>query len=230
MKKIFFENLGLKLLALAFALALWFLVVGEKVSEVGLLVPLGFKGISEEMIMVSSPPGDIDVRVVGPKSFINKLSPAQISVDVDLSDAKDGLNTIRLTPEEVKVPRGIEVVRIRPASVEIRMERLVTSVVPVEVKLVGVPAEGYEVAAFSVEPGSVAIVGRGKKVRKIKSIKTEPVDVGGLTGTETVEVDLDTVELGIAGVEPDVVDVTVEIKETEKPEEEKKPVEEEKKK
>jgi YbbR domain-containing protein len=212
-KRLLLNNIGLKLLAFAFATALWFFVVGEKEEEVGLVVLLGFKGMPSDMVMVSNPPGDVEVRVVGPRAFINNLTPAQVTADLDLSDARVGHNTFRLQPGNIRIPRGIEVTRIRPTSVEVWMERLVKKSIPVEVELEGVPAAGYKLSGVTVEPGVVVVSGTVKEIKELKKFHTRPVEVSDLTFTKSVSVLLELSNMRFSSVEPDTVQVTVEVEE-----------------
>ena len=216
LKRILLKNIGLKLLALAFATALWFLVVGEKEVEVGFIVPLGFKGVPDDMVMVGTPPGDVEVRVVGPKAFVNNLSPAQITVDINLSESNAGLNTFRLQPGDIKMPRGLEVARIRPSSVVVWMERLLTLIVPVEIQLKGKPDPAYRVSGVTAEPSFVTVQGIKEDVQDIKKALTMPVSISGLNYSKSETVYLELSEKKFSSVEPDVVVVTVDVEAAEK--------------
>ncbi|MBI5598947.1 MAG: YbbR-like domain-containing protein [Deltaproteobacteria bacterium] len=119
-----FRNLRLKILALVFSAALWFLVIGEKSSEVGLFVPLVVRGIPDDMMIADNADMDIEVRVTGPRSLMTNLSPSEIEAALDVSGAKEGMNTYRISAGDIKTPGGIKVVRVRPSSVDIRIERL----------------------------------------------------------------------------------------------------------
>ena len=216
LKGLVFRNLGLKVLALIFSIALWYLVVGEKAYEVGLLVPLGFLGIPVDMIVVDKPPLDIEVRVAGPKGFIDNLSPTEVSASIDLSNAKEGLNTYRLLPHNIKTPSGIKVISVRPSSLDINLERLVRATLPVRAKVTGAPPPGYRVAEVVVTPQKVTVLGRRKSVKRLKGIQTTPVDITGLTSTVTRSVLVDMSEKGLTDVEPDTVDVVIRIEKIEK--------------
>lgn len=191
MKNIILSNLRLKLLALAFASALWFFVAGQSKTEIGFLIPLGFKGVPKDMVMTGALPGEAEVRVSGPKLFINNLSPSQIMAELDLSGAKEGLNSYRLTPGDVVTPMGIEVLRLRPNTVDVKMERLVRVTLPVRVRLNGRPASGYRVSSVHVTPKAVSASGVRKDMSDLGAIYTKPVDVTGLSSSAGLSVPLD---------------------------------------
>lgn len=207
----FFNNVGLKVLALIFALVLWFFVVGEESSEVGLMVPLGLKGIPAEMIVTKTPGVDVEVRVAGPGGFLEKLSPSDVTVALSLGDAKDGRNTYRLAPVNVKVPSGLRVLTVRPSSVDIRLERLVKRMLPVKVKTRGVAAKGFKVKSITVEPASVHVLGRKRVMKKIEVISTETFDISGADKDITETLHLDLSRKGLSGAEPDSVTLKVDV-------------------
>ncbi|MEE8573871.1 MAG: CdaR family protein [Thermodesulfobacteriota bacterium] len=122
MKKSMTDNAGLKFAALALAVVLWLLVGGKSEAEVGFLVPLELRGVPADMVMATTPPGSIEIRVTGPRKAIGKLSPADVRVDIDLSSAREGLNSFRISSYDVEVPGGISVVSVNPVKIDIRME------------------------------------------------------------------------------------------------------------
>jgi len=203
--------LRLKILALAFAAVLWFFVAGQSNTEVGFLVTLGFKGIPRDLVMTSAPPAEVEVRVVGPKLFINNLSPTQIIAEFDLSGAKDGLNTYHLTPADIVRPMGINVSMIRPSSIDIRLEKLVTITLPVKVRLSGRPAAGYRVSALSVTPGTVNAGVLKRQLKEIDTIYTKSIDLTGLKSSTTVTVPLDIPERRVWSLSPEKVNVRLVI-------------------
>ena len=206
------KNLGLKLLALAFSTALWFLVVGEKVSEMGLLVPLRFKGIPQDMVVTKSSPEDVEVIVAGPKMFINNLSPSEIKLAIDLSKAKEGINKYRIFPQDVKAPSGVDVVRVRPQTVYIELERLVTVSLPVKARLEGSPPSGVHMVAVTVEPEVVQVTGLKKDIEKLKEVYTIGIDVSKIAVTTSLPVMIEPGGAAIREVKPDIVVVHIKVR------------------
>ncbi|HLC19178.1 MAG TPA: CdaR family protein [Thermodesulfobacteriota bacterium] len=209
MKGLFTNNLRFKLLAVVFSSALWFFVAGQSSTEVGMLVPLEFRGIPADMAMTSAPPGEIEVRVRGSKLVINNFSFGQVSAVLDLSSAKEGLNTYNILPGDIVTPTGVRVTRIRPGSVDIRMEGTAKAELPVKVRLTGRPAKGYKVAGLKVDPERVEVVGAKMKLKSLKGIYTEPVSVSGLAGSNTFYARLDPGDNDFNSISADRVNVRV---------------------
>jgi len=221
MKGALFRNFWLKILALALSTLLWFLVVGERGTEIGFLIPLELKDIPADMVVTSNPPREVEVRVTGSKTLLSNLSPGQVSVVLDLSKAVPGTNKFSLMNEQIKVPRGISVVRLNPSFIKIKTEKLQSRELPIKVKLTGIVAEGYELVESSVEPEKVEVVGTRNQLRRLKSISTTTFDVSGITSDETASLSLDLPESGASKLTPDSVVVSIKVIEKNKGEEKK---------
>lgn len=209
MKGFFTSNLRLKLLALVFSFALWFFVAGQTRTEVGFLVPIGLKGLPKDLVMTSTPPDDIDVRVTGPKLFINNLSPSQITAELDLSGAREGLNSYKIQAKDIATPMGIDVQRYRPSSIEIRLERLIRVELPVKVRLEGKAAPGYRVADVIVFPRSVSASTARRDLKGLDAIYTKPVDISGMDSSGSFKAQIDTADYDLRNLSSDKVDVKV---------------------
>lgn len=212
MRNLLLSNVKLKVLSLVFASALWFFVAGQSNTEVGLIVPMGLKGIPRDMVMTSRPPGEVEVRVMGPKFFISNLSPSQITAELDLSDAREGVNTYRLLPHDITTPMGVDVVRLRPGSVDIRLERLATVTLEVRPKITGRPAPGYRVAEVVVSPRTVTAGVLKKDSEGLGAVYTKPVDVSGFTFSKDVIVPLELPVVELRSMSADRAEVRISIK------------------
>lgn len=188
MKKFFSRNIKLKIFAIGFSVALWFFVAGQRDSEIGFMVPLGFKGVPKDMVMTSAPPGEVEIRVAGPKLIISNLSPLQIITELDMSSAREGRNTYRLREDDVDTPMGVKTTRIKPATFDIRMERIVSVKVPVKPVITGKPAKGFKVTGTTVTPDMVAISGLARDVKNLTEVKTEKIDIDGSEQTRLMTV------------------------------------------
>lgn len=211
MKVILLKNLRLKILALVFATALWFFVAGQSSTEVGFLVPIVFKGIPANMVIAGLPPGEVEVRVAGPKGVINNLSPSNVVVELDVSGAKEGHNTYKILPQNITTPVGVEVVRLRPSSIDLRMEPVIKLSLPVRARLTGSPAAGFRVAGVRVFPPSVTATGVKREIKNTSVIYTRPIDISGLGSTRNFTSELDILENEFRTISADKVSVRVVI-------------------
>lgn len=181
LRKIFVEDLGLKLLALAITLLVWMAVTSEnQPMTIHASVPLNF--IRPDNLAISNdPPRTVDVLLTGTKNKLNNLRTIDLVATVDLSDGKAGDRVIRLSPERVSIqlPNGVSIASFQPSTLPIRFEPMVRKEVPVEVKLDGEPDEGFEVYGTQATPTEVWVSGPSSHVNALGKAPTETVSVDG---------------------------------------------------
>jgi hypothetical protein len=164
------------------------------------------------MVMTSVPPGEIEVRVTGPRLFISNLSPAQIAAELDLSSAKEGLNAYKIQPQDIVTPMGIDVLRFRPNSIEVKLERLAKTDLPVRVRVTGKPAPGYKIVETQVFPKAVTATGTRKDITAAGAVHTRPVDVSGMDSSTSLSVLLDTAGAEFRSLSAERVEVKIIVK------------------
>ena len=116
-----FRNLGLKLLALAIALVVWFLFAAqrrERISERTYRIPLSLVNIPAQMVIASPLPSSVEMRVRGPFRSLRQLDPGKLEAVIDLADATRGERPYRLAPEDINVPQEVEVLAISPGALD----------------------------------------------------------------------------------------------------------------
>jgi YbbR domain-containing protein len=193
MMKRLLESLPLKLMSLAFAVLLWLLVAGERTSEMGMTVPVELQNFPRDLELTGEPVNAVEVRLRASPGMIQRIVPGEVSAQVNLVGFAAGEHIIHLTEDSVRMPFGVKVVKISPAVLTFRLERTLRKAVPVQARLLGRPAEGYEVAEVTSQPHEVRLEGPTSRVDEVESAFTEPVSVDGATDTV-----IETVTIGIA--------------------------------
>ncbi len=112
---------GLKLLALFLSFLFWATYTAEPPAEVGYLVPLEFRNIPAQLEISGDVPTQVHVRVRGRAALLRRLTPADLGIIVDLSGRTAGAASIPLSPANVEVPYGAQVVRVTPAQIHLRL-------------------------------------------------------------------------------------------------------------
>jgi YbbR domain-containing protein len=174
------DNLPLKLVSLVLAVLLWFVIAGEKTSEMGLSVPVELQNFPKDLELTGDPVDTVEVRLRASPGIIQRLTPGDVSAHIDLVDAHEGERIVHLTPDSVRVPFGVTVVKISPSIITLNLERTLQKTVPVRPRLLGRPAPGYEVAEVTTEPAEARITGPKSRVQEVESAYTEPVSVEGV--------------------------------------------------
>lgn len=174
------DNFGLKAISLLLGVSLWYAVAREGGVELGFSLPIELRNVPEGLEVISESADEVEVRLRGRSELLRALSPQDLSVAVDLSDAEPGERVAYLTPDDVAVPFGARVVRVTPASLEVALDRTLERTVNVIPRVSGSPAEGFELAGIQLQPQSITVVGPASLVRGLDQVTTVPVSAEGL--------------------------------------------------
>ncbi len=180
------RNPGLKLLSLVLATLLWFTInLTERDAERLVELPVSIRKLQPGLIVTNLPARPVGLTLRGPRTILDGVDERKERISLDLSGVGQGevrieLNTDMIRPE---LPRRVKVVRLEPARLTLRIDRLVRRVLPVHADLAGAPALGYTVAESQVVPDHVEVSGPATKVDELKEVATEPIDLRGLKET-----------------------------------------------
>jgi YbbR domain-containing protein len=183
-----FDSLPLKVMSLGFAVLLWLLVAGEKTSEMGLTVPVELQNFPRELELTGEPVNAVEVRLRASPGMIQRIVPGEVSAQVNLAGVGEGEHIVHLTEDAIRMPFGVKVVKISPAVLTFQLEKTLEKVVPIQPRLLGRPAEGFEVAGVTSEPADVKVAGPTSRVEEIESAFTEPLSVDAARDTVTQRV------------------------------------------
>ena len=174
-----FGNFWLKLLSLGLALMLWMVVSGEETVERGLRVPLELTQVPAGIELLGDVPATVDVRVRGASGTLSRVGTGDVVAVLDLHTAQSGRRLFPLTPDQVRVPFGVEIVQVTPSAVTMAFEPSALREVPIVPAVEGRPAPGFLVGPLVAEPRVVEVIGPDSAVRRATEVVTEPVSVEG---------------------------------------------------
>ena len=213
LRKLFVEDWGIKLLALGITLALWLAVSDlNKPRTIRTAVQLNFI-LPSNMDISNETPKTVEVELTGSRERLNSMKLLDLVATLDISDTQAGERVIRLLPERVQMelPTGVKIDSFRPTTIPVRLELNVERQLPVEIKLDGQPADGYEVVRSSAQPGTVTVRGPASLVENLKQAPTETISIAGRNESFTANrVVIDVSDQKIDLLTP-VVDVTIDI-------------------
>jgi YbbR domain-containing protein len=188
LRRIFVENLGLKLVSLVLAITLFVLVRGEKDAQTSGFVKVIY-GYPSDRVLITDPPDRVRLLVRGPWSRINRFKERDLDpIRIDLGPAATG--EFKFQDDMIKLPPGLRVVSFNPPSVKLEFEPRITRAIPIQPSLEGMPAHGYRVESTDVEPSSASVTGAQSVVSPITHVGTELVRVSGAHGPVTRAVSL----------------------------------------
>jgi YbbR domain-containing protein len=177
--KLLLDNVPLKLVSLGLASLLWFVIAGEKTSEMGVSVPLELQNFPKELEVTGEPVDNVEVRLRASPGIIQRIGPGDVSAQIDLAGMQEGEHIVHLTEKSIRMPFGVKVVKVSPSILTLNLERTLQKIVPVRPRLVGRPAPGFEVGEVGSDPVEVRIAGPRSRVQEVEAAFTEPLSIEG---------------------------------------------------
>jgi hypothetical protein len=184
------DNLPMKAASLAIATVLWFVIAGQKTSERAITAPVELQNFPLNLELTGDAVDSVEVRLRASPGIIQGLGPSDLSARINVAGAQEGERIIHLTPESIRAPFGVRVVKITPSILTLNFERTLQKEVPVRPRIIGRPAPGHEVAEVASVPAEVRIAGPKSRVQEIESAFTEPISVEGAETSVTDEVSI----------------------------------------
>ncbi len=219
LRKVFIDDWGIKLLALGITFVMWMAVADfNKPRTIRVAVQLNFVR-PNNLDISNEPPRTIDVELTGSRERLNNMRLSDLVATVDISDQPAGDRLVRLNNESVHMdlPDGVKIESFKPTTIPIRLEPNLERQLPVDIKLIGQPAAGFEVVSAIAQPNVISVSGPASLIEKLQQAPTEPISIEGKKGNftalgVTVAISDSRIEL-----ENPVVDVAIEIGEKQRP-------------
>lgn len=151
--------------------------------EYDMIVPVEFIDIPKGLIPVGKKIQNIEAHVSGPKSEIDQLSDQQLKYSLSMKDAKEGVTSFSIDPENIKkyLSKRLKVNSVTPSSVKVKMEKEGIRDLPVNLVFSGKPAPGYVLSESLVKPNMILIRGPKNVLEKLDKIDTKPIDLTGVS-------------------------------------------------
>ena len=211
MKHWILQNWFLKVVSLLLATLLWATVSNQASSEIGLDVPLEYRNIPSQLEITGDMTNTIQVRLRGSSNVIKGITAKDVSTTIDLGKMRTGEKIVALSPQNVQVPFGAEVIRVNPSTVRFTLERTVTKTVDIVPTMAGQPANGFEVGQAFVNPNTVEVEGPESLVDMLSAVATTPIRLDRKQSSFEQTADLDVLDPQIRLQHPSAVNVKIEI-------------------
>lgn len=178
------HNVGVKLLSVALATGIWFLISPEEEpAEVALRAPVVFDHMPQHLEISSESIPEAQIRVRGPERVIRELQPSEVHAEIDLSGAKPGERTFDLTSQEVRHPSDVRVVQVLPSQLHLAFDTRLTRDIEIHPRVTGIFAEGEQIVKIVADPPVITVTGPRRHVERIDAATTDPVDATGTRGS-----------------------------------------------
>lgn len=188
MREFIFEDWGLKLLALAITIVLWFAVMEQRtpISQQLRGIKLVFV-VPNEMEISNINRDEVGITLEGTRHALDRLNVRDMVARVNVTGYNPGERVIKLAPDKIlmELPDGVRIKEIEPNTVSLRIEQRVEQDLEVEARLEGKLPEGFEVKGVYVEPARVRVRGPRSHVEALSKAPTETIAVNDRTQSFT---------------------------------------------
>lgn len=180
LRAFFTENVPYKALSVLIALALWFIVRDERIEDT-LRIPIDVQ-TTPDLVMSNESLGDLSVRVTGTRAALDRLRRGEQVHSVRLKNTEPGLVTVRVRPEDLALPPGVDVVTVTPATTSVRLEARAARRVPVRPRVVVEAGGDWRVKKVTVTPDRVRIAGPQSVIAGLEEVWTEAIAISPKSG------------------------------------------------
>lgn len=199
MKDFFTKNLRLKLISLVLAVSLEiYFVSPHNLVTATLRVVVDITNLPARTMIVSPPKardGIVTVfKIRGPAPLVQEVlaTPRRMAIVLP-PNVGESFVTV-MSPQELRLPSGVEVLEIDPARVELRLEKVLEKDIPVRVMQHGSLPATLLLDELRPQPEIVRVRGPMNIVSGLEVGDTDRVDLSGIVASQVLDVPL--VELG----------------------------------
>ena len=168
---------------------IWALVANEPELATFATVRLEYRNLPNDLEISSEPVSSVVLELRGPSGELHGIGESvRPAVVLDMSSVRPGERTFMIGDGNVKLARGVHLVRAIPSEVRFAFEEHGVRSVPVQVRFTGEGQNGYTVAHYEATPTQLQIVGPKSRVARIAAATTDVVDVSSVVGSSEFRV------------------------------------------
>ncbi len=172
------KNLHLKIFALCAAILLFRFVTSEGNSSVmGFFVPVEVKNIPHDKVLLWPLSPQAQVSIKGPSFLVSSVVASPPTFKVRIPADVQNRYVATLSKSDLALPPNVQVLSIDPGEIQMSFDNLVQRELPVEFATIGALHAGLTMEKLQVTPDRVLIRGPESRLRELKEIQTEPVDL-----------------------------------------------------
>lgn len=211
-RKIFFNNIGLKLTALLIALFVWIQITGKErlYVEQTLDIDVEYVNVSDNIDVRLVRPEKVKIKVRGTSSELKDVLSEHFKVRIDLRGIRESMRLNVFTEDYLITPEDAQVVSIHPKMIEMKVEEFMTKEVPVRVQFINAYKKNLKIKEVHFRPQKIKIFGYKSRIESINAISTlESIDRSKINETTTIKLDLKKREEILKFEDVESVEVTI---------------------
>ncbi|MBV5318748.1 MAG: diadenylate cyclase [Desulfobulbaceae bacterium] len=134
------------------------LIVSQReVVERVLPVNIDYTSPADDLALVGEKANEIKLHLTGPKSDIDNLTLNPPNVKIDLSRMAKGSQTIIITSENLRLPKGVTLLDTSPQQLKLTLAEVVEKNIPITPQIVGKLPGALKIHKITVTPETVLV-------------------------------------------------------------------------
>jgi len=118
------ENWLAKAVTVCLAIGLWYVLVpGSEKVEATYNVPVAVDNLPQDFTLESVKPERVQATLVGPKRAFYLFDPTKLKVNVDASLIESGRRTLRISEQNLRLPKDLNLQDLNPTTLQISVSR-----------------------------------------------------------------------------------------------------------
>ena len=166
------------LASIALAAFFWSTLIIAQIEmlERVITVPVGYIASPPDLILVGDKQKEVRLHLAGPKSDLDSINPAQLSIKIDLSKTVKGRQSFLITDENIELPRDVKLLDVIPSSVELTLAEIEQREVTIKPQLVGKLPGKMKILEIEVVPKQVKVLSPvDEEKKKVFNVMTTPI-------------------------------------------------------
>lgn len=145
--------------SLVIAIAFWstLMISQREVVERVLPVSIDYTSPAEDLVLVGEKANEVKLHITGPKSDIDNLAINPPSVKIDLSKMAKGSQTIIITSENIRLPKGVSLLDTSPQQLKLTLAAVMEKSVAITPQIIGKLPGNLKIKQITVTPDSVLV-------------------------------------------------------------------------
>lgn len=172
LKKIIFNNFGIKVTALLFALTVWIIIAGQEHAFLEKNFEVNVEFINASVNIDPNPrPEKVRIKVQGSSREIKNISPEDFKLKIDLGGISQATTLNFLAGDFLELPENIDQgeVTIHPRMIAVTIKELIWKEAAVKVDFKGRPKRGITLTK-KIVPEKVRIYGFKAQIASINTV------------------------------------------------------------
>jgi diadenylate cyclase len=171
------------LVSLGLAIFFWSTIIVAQIQivEKVISVPMEYSAAASRLVLVGEREKEMQLYLSGTKSTLDSLNSADLSINVDLSKYGPGTQTVYITSDNIRLPRGVKLLETIPSKLELTLAAITEQRAVISPQLVGSLSPGLQIEAITINPESVKVMSPVVQDNENQiSVTTTPIYLDGI--------------------------------------------------